>query len=177
MPRQPLRTFFSLLEKTGAINHRPATKSTKGRTLITICNYDEYQSLQPKANQAPTKEQPTKEQSNNKTKEANASLDARVADILCTVADRSVAENFIGLRREMKKPISARMAEAMVDRLKGHHDPTAVFRASISNGWQGIFPDKIKPNFTAIHGGQSVKPTTKSQQRMDAFIAGARGSS
>lgn len=31
-----------------------------------------------------------------------------------------------------------------------------------------------KPKFTAITGGQHVKPATKSQQRMDAFIAGAK---
>ena len=34
-----------------------------------------------------------------------------------------------------------------------------------------------KPKFTAIPGGQNVKPATKSQSRMDAFLSGARVSS
>ena len=56
--RQKFRTLLSLLEKEGAIKLSPATKSTKGRTLITICKYDKYQAQQPKANQGPTKGQP-----------------------------------------------------------------------------------------------------------------------
>lgn len=63
--RQQLRTLMNLLEKTHTIHTQPATKATKGRTLITICKYEEYQSpdqvQQPSANQAPTKRQPTKE--------------------------------------------------------------------------------------------------------------------
>jgi hypothetical protein len=32
----------------------------------------------------------------------------------------------------------------MLKKLDGHHDPIAVLTDSIANGWQGIFPDKIK---------------------------------
>jgi hypothetical protein len=177
MPRQPLRTLLNLLEKTGAIAPQPATKATKGRAIITICNYEEYQAQQPNVNQTPTKRQPTKEQVNKETREAKASLDANIADILCAVADRGVVENFIGHRRDLKKPMTERAAVAMVKQLQGHHDPTAVFQASIASGWQGIFPEKIKPKFTAITGGQHVKPANKSQQRMDAFLRGAQISS
>lgn len=65
MTRQRFRTFLKALEREGAVLTRPATKSTKGRTLITICKYDKYQAQQPEANQESTKEQPTKEQGNN----------------------------------------------------------------------------------------------------------------
>ena len=65
LPRQQLRTFLTALEKSGAITTRPATNSTKSRTIVTFCNYDKYQTAQPKANQEPTKDQPTKEQDNN----------------------------------------------------------------------------------------------------------------
>jgi len=67
MGRQSLRTFLNVLEKTGSIAPQPATRLTKGRTLITICKYEEYQGPQPRTNQAPTKGQPTKEQGNNET--------------------------------------------------------------------------------------------------------------
>jgi hypothetical protein len=65
LSRQQLRTFLSALESTGAIKTRPATKSTKSRTIVTFCNYDKYQTPQPSGNQRPTKDQPTKEQDNN----------------------------------------------------------------------------------------------------------------
>jgi len=65
LSRQQLRTFLVVLEKAGAIKTRPATKSTKSRTIVTFCNYDKYQTPQPKANQEPTKGQPIKEQDNN----------------------------------------------------------------------------------------------------------------
>ncbi len=65
MTRQSFRTFLKLLENEGAVQIRPATKLTKGRTLITVCKYDKYQDQQPKPNQTATKQQPTKEQGNN----------------------------------------------------------------------------------------------------------------
>lgn len=62
LSRQQLRTFLSALENAGSITTRPATKSTKSRTIVTFCNYGKYQNDQPKANQASTKDQPIKEQ-------------------------------------------------------------------------------------------------------------------
>lgn len=62
LSRQQLRTFMAALENSGAISTRPATKSTKSRTIITFCNYGKYQHDQPSVNQAATKHQPTKEQ-------------------------------------------------------------------------------------------------------------------
>ncbi len=65
MTRQQLRTFLDVLKREGVIKTRPATKSTKARTIVTVCNYDKYQSAQPSSNQTATKQQPTKEQDNN----------------------------------------------------------------------------------------------------------------
>lgn len=65
LSRQQLRTFLSALEREGAISTRPASKSTKSRTIVTFCNYGKYQTVQPKTNQTSTKDQPIKEQGNN----------------------------------------------------------------------------------------------------------------
>lgn len=62
LSRQQLRTFLLGLERHGAVKTRPATKSTKSRTIVTVCNYDVYQSSPPSSNQTSTKHQPTKEQ-------------------------------------------------------------------------------------------------------------------
>lgn len=62
LSRQQLRSFLLGLERHGAIKTRPATKATKSRTIVTICNYEVYQSSSPSGNQTSTKHQPTKEQ-------------------------------------------------------------------------------------------------------------------
>lgn len=159
--RQQLRTFLNILEKTNTISTRPASRATKGKTLITICNYDEYQSSDFADNQRPTKDQPKtnqlKKQGKKVTKDTYVSLDAECAAILSECVDPSQAAEFVAFRREMKKPMTARAARAMVERLDGHPDPTAVIRLSISNDWQGIFPDKVKrqSQLKSINGGRN----------------------
>ena len=71
MTRQQYRTFLKALEMDGSIQPEPNPKVTKGRTLITICNYDEYQDANQVANQAATKQQPTNKQVTNKQSSSN----------------------------------------------------------------------------------------------------------
>lgn len=65
MPHRQLRTFLGELESTQAITQ----DTTQGRTVITICNYDEYQEGKKAADTAtdtqPTQRRHTKEQGNN----------------------------------------------------------------------------------------------------------------
>lgn len=65
-------------------------------------------------------------------------------EILSDVLKPAVAEDFIAHRREIKKPLTERAAKAMVGRLRDHPNPNAVVNESIANGWQGVFPDKVK---------------------------------
>lgn len=46
-------------------------------------------------------------------------------------------------RREIRKPLTATMCAQQARALDGHHNPDAVLRQSIGNGWTGIFPDKL----------------------------------
>lgn len=70
--RQVVRTFLSLLESQRMIN----PDLTHGRRVISLCNWDKYQSPQPKANPASnpqvTQGQPIKEQDNNSVAKATA---------------------------------------------------------------------------------------------------------
>lgn len=70
--RQVVRTFLSLLEDQHMIN----PDLTHGRRVVSLCNWDKYQSPQPKANPpvnpALTQSQPIKEQSNNSLAKAKA---------------------------------------------------------------------------------------------------------
>ena len=79
---QTLRTCLSRLEKTGEIN----LKSTNKYTIITICNYESYQSNQPTTNQLTnqqlTNDQPTTNQqlttNKNDKKEKNDNNDKNI---------------------------------------------------------------------------------------------------
>lgn len=46
-------------------------------------------------------------------------------------------------RREIRKPLTAKMCEQQGKALAGHPAPDEVLRQSIGNGWTGIFPDKV----------------------------------
>lgn len=65
---QVTRTFLENLEKDGMLNTAPTHRGT----IITICNYEKYQSLEKAANE-PTNEQPTSSQhtANTNKKEDN----------------------------------------------------------------------------------------------------------
>jgi len=111
-------------------------------------------------------------QSKNPTSKKDAEIEVlgEVTEILCQVVPLSVAEDFIGHRKDLKKPMTIRSANAMVKQLAGHHDPTAVFTASIANGWQGVFPEKINPN-GANYGNRQQQ---RDKALHDEILAAAR---
>ncbi|MCF3156616.1 helix-turn-helix domain-containing protein [Pseudomonas juntendi] len=53
-------------------------------------------------------------------------------------------------RKEIRKPLTATTCAKQAKTLAGHHAPDAVINQSISNGWTGLFPEKVLPG--AQHG-------------------------
>lgn len=49
-------------------------------------------------------------------------------------------------RKEIRKPLTAKSCEQQAKALVGHSAPDQVLATSISNGWTGIFPDKLYNN-------------------------------
>jgi hypothetical protein len=49
-------------------------------------------------------------------------------------------------RKEIRKPLTAKSCEQQAKALVGHPNPDQVLSTSISNGWTGIFPDKVTSN-------------------------------
>ena len=155
-------------------------KTDTGISVVTVCNYDKFQTTEADTDTGPiqdryrtdTKENKDviKEEGKEGKREAKASRakpsSANVLSILSRVASPEVASEFISHRNGIKKPITDTMADGMVKLLAGHHDPDAVLNHSIANGYQGIFPDKIKRT-----GSQNGTPT--GHGRLSAFIAGA----
>lgn len=70
MTRKQVRAFLDALEAESAVILKRANDRAKGRTIVTICNYDKYQSKTesegPSKGQARAKQGPTKEQYNKK---------------------------------------------------------------------------------------------------------------
>lgn len=48
-------------------------------------------------------------------------------------------------RREIGKRLTKTTCERQAKTLAGHHSPDAVINQSISNGWTGLFPEKVLP--------------------------------
>lgn len=48
-------------------------------------------------------------------------------------------------RKEIRKPLTAKTCEQQAKALANHPDPNRVLETSISNGWTGIFPEKVMP--------------------------------
>lgn len=62
---QSIRTLLARMERDGMINQHPTSRGT----IITICNYDKYQSSQPATNQPLTSTQPAPNQNKKEGKE------------------------------------------------------------------------------------------------------------
>lgn len=46
-------------------------------------------------------------------------------------------------RKEIRKPLTATTCAKQAKTLEGHHSPDVVINQSISNGWTGLFPEKV----------------------------------
>lgn len=169
MSRQALRTFIKLLENSNVVSPMPATKATKSRTILRVCNYDKYQASQPSQkpsrNQAATKQQPTKEtreQINNTPKPPKG--DAKCVEVLGKVCSSDVAADFVQHRRAIKAPMTEVAAQRIAKKLEGHASPDAVLSQSIENGWKGVFPEKVEGNQVNLFGKTSGPRVDDSQR-------------
>jgi len=61
-------------------------------------------------------------------------------------------------RREIRKPLTATTCAKQAKTLAGHHAPDAVINQSISNGWTGLFPEKVLPGAQPRGSRQSNEP-------------------
>lgn len=140
MGRQKLRTFLKELESEGAITQ----DLTQGRSIITICKYEDYQEKKklpnPSANPELTQSQPTKEQdkqlNNIPVGEAEASRPIEFSILAKTVFDT-------GIRILCPYGSTEKEARALVGRWRKSATDTeilAAFDACHKNGTQDPIP-------------------------------------
>jgi hypothetical protein len=192
MTLKQLRGFFAVLEREQMVT-KTGTPGGKAQSIVTICNYDEYQAgedyTKPKrAHQGHTKGTPRAHQG-HKLEEGNKGRREEeppkppkgqdVLDALCLVVSEPTASAFIQHRRELKKPLTLTGAKAMATKLKDSPDPDSVMNTSIANGWQGVFPERqAKPTHQGARRESAevqaykllgiAPPKSRSRERLDA---------
>jgi len=55
-----------------------------------------------------------------------------------------VWRDWVNHRKEIKKPLTKTMVKSQLKMLGEHHSPNEVIKLTITSGWTGLFPDKVK---------------------------------
>lgn len=144
------RQFRTCMERLKATNEI-TTKTTNKYTLVTICQYDLYQSntfettsttTNEMANERPTNDQPTT--TIKETKKLRNKKDT-LSYSLSKELGLSV-EQFIDMRKRIKKPLTQTALDLLLNKLNGmtntEEGKIAIINESVMNSWQGIFPLK-----------------------------------
>ena len=185
MSRPAIIRHLSALEDAGLISRDQRKRDNGSQTStayklhlvpVTKCNTPCYETLQPPVtNQYPLNLGTINlgiEQERKKRVTAPRTGDDDLIAILSNSVSADVAASFVQHRKDLKKPMTENMANAILKKLEGHHAPDEVLTDSIANGWQGIFPEKIK---NGGHNGKSTNGTqTKTYTRGDAQFDEAR---
>lgn len=134
---QTLRTCLKRLEKTKEIN----IQVTNRYSIITICNYDTYQTNQQTTNKRTNKQLTSNQQAtNNKQeykegKEVKKYIDDSELNLLFI--------DFLNMRREIKKPATNKAIELLIAKLKklssDKETQKAIIEQSIIKNYQGLF--------------------------------------
>lgn len=147
LTERQIRTALDVLQTT---NELTVKKSNKG-SLITIVNYDLYQSEESKR---PTKS-PTKRQRTTTTKESKENKNNKVLDLSLFDKDKiAIIESWIDYRVERKKKLTQSTVNSLAKILNENSVASCEFviNKSISNGWTGLFWDNI-PKDNKDNGG------------------------
>ena len=168
---QVCRTLIDKLRGEHAVN----TELTHGRLLITIRNYEKYQAPAGTANTAAntglTQEQHTKEQSNKDiTLEAIASNAPDTIEI--SLVSRALWD--VGPRFLISRGVREGQAKSVIGKWRQGSQDAAIL-AAIEAAQKSGTQDPIPYITEALKEKADAKPASKSAERLNAFIAGARG--
>ena len=99
---------------------------------------------------------------------------ASVREILLRVAGVEAVEDFMNMRRQMRKPLNDRAAKMIAAKLDGNMSADDVLNLSTLNCWAGVFPNSAQlnegPNGQRNH---SQNGATKPDTTSDAINAAA----
>lgn len=132
-------------------NPKLTIKSTNKFSIITVVNYTTYmektKTINQQFNQQLTNDQPAP---NHKQEGKRKKKNKTISDFCLPewVPEEDWAD-FVGMRQEIKKPLTDRAKTLAVKTLgelkNAGNEPSAVLRQSILNSWSGLFEVKNKP--------------------------------
>lgn len=173
MGRQALRSFLALLEAEHVINQKPAHGITQSRTIITICNYEQYQGggsrSNPADNPETTQNQPTNKQENNSnnTPSEEAAASAPIEVSVLSSAVWAAGKQYLASK-------GVQNAGAMIGRWLKSHPPLALLEA-IGAAQKAGTEDPVPYITETLKGEPRRGKSSKQSDRLSAFVAGARG--
>jgi hypothetical protein len=150
--RQKVRTFFKLLEKDEKVNQQGLRKTTK----LSVCNYDTYQSNQPRdnqqVNQQPTNSQPTDNQqittnnnvnnnNNGITKPVELKFDPKKYADNIEWIDNNLWIEWIDHKKKVKGAITERALKANVKTLESFGKENSYFNIekALEKNWKDFY--------------------------------------
>lgn len=135
---QQIRTAINKLKSTGEIT----IKSTSKYSMISITNYDSYQSSNTPDNKPVTYEQQTdnKPVTTNKNEKNEKKKKKASPFIIPENIDDDTWKAFVEHRQKLKAPMTDKAKTLMVNKLnKLNGDNNEILNQSIESGWKGVF--------------------------------------
>ena len=143
LKQNPITTYkrLKILENLQILN----IKSNNKFSIVTVLNWELYQSEEMKRNSKRNNKGTTREQQGNTNKNDKNDKNDKKYKIIRSPIEIAI-DDFKEFRKKIKKPMTDRAVELLVDKLNklASDDETkiAILNQSIVNGWQGIFPLK-----------------------------------
>ncbi|GAA0681223.1 hypothetical protein [Clostridium cadaveris] len=147
---QNVRTALAKFEKYDFLTN----ESTNKNRLITIVNWEFYQGREIETNKEDNKQLTSNQQATNKQlttnkNDKNNKNDKKYLYIREFTSNEILIQtinDFITMRKTIKKPLTDRALQLMLNKLKGLSEnedmQIKILEQSIENSWQGVFPLK-----------------------------------
>lgn len=153
-------------------------ESGTGQLIITVCNYDKFQGQRDTGGTVAGQQRDSSGTNENKGNKGNKDNIAQIGfDDFWAIVPRKVGKGQArkAYAASLKKTDAATIFQAMKAYAETRIGQDETYTAHPATWLNGERWTDAPPKLTPIIGGQNGKPTSKSEDRMHAFIAGARG--
>jgi hypothetical protein len=147
------------------------TLPTHRGTIITVCNYDQYQHPERTADALTIKPKTRKRRTGDapiyNDKETNEPNETKDTPAMPAWFNLLLWAAFKEMRVAKKDPLTPMAEDLMMRRIEllrqQGHDPTAVIEQSIRNGWKDVYP---------LKGDQNARPSITKPSTVDILREG-----
>jgi len=137
---QQIRTAFKKLKSTGEVTSAGTSKCT----VVTVNNWDKYQTSNKRNNKRTTSKQQTSNKHSTTINNVNNVNNKTMADFELPIwVDQKAWGEFVQHRKDIRKPLKSTSAKKNLAVLEKHKtQQKEIIDATIANAWTGLFPPK-----------------------------------